>query len=140
MLRVVIDTNVWICILLRGRTTLPLLAAFNENRFQLIMSQPLMEEFHAVWNRPRFQQRIDHGQARRLEYQLMKRSILVDVTTIPPNCRDTKDLPILATAIDGKADCIVSADNDLRADAILRREMQTYGIQLFGVNSFLAIL
>ena len=52
-LRVVIDTNIWIRILLRGRVTLPVLAAFNANKFQLIMSQPLFDEFHEVWNRPR---------------------------------------------------------------------------------------
>lgn len=30
--RAVIDTNIWIRILLRGRVTLPILEAFNENR------------------------------------------------------------------------------------------------------------
>jgi uncharacterized protein len=50
-LRVVIDTNIWIRILLRGRVTLPILTAFNEGQFQLIMSQPLLEELHLVWNR-----------------------------------------------------------------------------------------
>ena len=38
---VVIDTNIWIRILLRGRVTLPILAAFNDHKFQLLMSQPL---------------------------------------------------------------------------------------------------
>lgn len=41
--RVVIDTNIWIRILLKGRVTLPILKAFNEDKFQLVMSQPLME-------------------------------------------------------------------------------------------------
>ncbi len=36
MLRVVIDTNIWIRILLKGRVTLPILAAFNEDKFQLV--------------------------------------------------------------------------------------------------------
>jgi len=39
ILRVVIDTNIRIRILLRGKVTLPVLEAFNENKFQLIMSQ-----------------------------------------------------------------------------------------------------
>ncbi|WP_199339406.1 PIN domain-containing protein [Nostoc sp. FACHB-892] len=43
-LRVVIDTNIWIRILLKGRVTLPILEAFNQHKFQLVMSQPLMEE------------------------------------------------------------------------------------------------
>ncbi|MEA5514282.1 PIN domain-containing protein [Nodularia sp. UHCC 0506] len=52
-LRVVIDTNIWIRILLKGRVTLPILEAFNQHKFQLVMSQPLMEELHLVWNRSR---------------------------------------------------------------------------------------
>ena len=57
--------------------------------------------------------------------------------TVPPNCRDPKDLPVLATAIDGKADIILSGDNDLRADDALRAAMLDYRVQLLGVNSFM---
>jgi predicted nucleic acid-binding protein len=77
--RTVIDTNIWIRILLRGRTTLPVLEALNTDQFQLVMSQPLYDEFHDVWNRPRLRQRIDHTQAERLERQLRYRSIWVGV-------------------------------------------------------------
>ena len=139
-LRAVIDTNVWIRILLRGRTTLPVLAAFNANQFQLIMSQPLFDELHDVWHRPRLMQRIDPNQAERLERQLKHRSIWITVKTIPPNCRALKDLPVLATASDGAASVIVSGDNDLRADNDLRSAMENHGIQLLGVNSFLSYL
>ena len=135
--RAVIDTNIWIRALLGGRVTLPVLEAFNDNKFQLVMSQPLMDELHDVWNRPRLRQRIDPIQATRLEQQLKNRAIWVEVKTIPPNCRDPKDLPVLATAIDGKANIIVSGDDDLRADNALRTAMESYAIQLLGVNSFL---
>ncbi len=138
--RVVIDTNIWIRILLKGRVTLPILEAFNENKFQLVMSQPLMDELHLVWNRPRLRGRIDPGQAIRLEQQLQHRAIWVELVTIPPNCRDPKDLPVLATAIDGEAEVIVSGDDDLLADDGLRAAMATYGIQLLGVHSFLKYL
>jgi uncharacterized protein len=139
-LRVVIDTNIWIRILLKGQVTLPVLEAFNQNRFQLVMSQFLLDEFHEVWNRPRLHKLIDDNQAMRLERQLKYRAVWVEVVTVPPNCRDPKDLPVLATAIDGKADVIVSGDNDLRADNALRAAMVSEGLQLLGVNSFLALL
>ena len=138
--RVVIDTNIWIRILLRGRVTLPILEAFNEDKFQLVMSQPLMDEFHLVWNRPRLIERIDPDQALRLEQQLQHRARWVELETTPPNCRDPKDLPVLATAIDGQAEIIVSGDDDLRADDELRAAMAAYGIQLLGVQSFLDYL
>jgi predicted nucleic acid-binding protein len=62
------------------------------------------------------------------------------VSTVPPNCRDPKDLPVLATAIDGAANIVVSGDNDLRDDDALREAMDSYNIQLLGVNSFLEYL
>ncbi|PZO45330.1 MAG: putative toxin-antitoxin system toxin component, PIN family [Phormidesmis priestleyi] len=140
ILRVVIDTNIWIRILLRGRMTLPILAAFNQGQFQIVMSQFLFDELHEVWQRPRLLKRIDRAQAVRLETQLKERSDWVEVITVPPSCRDAKDLPVLATAIDGKADIIVSGDDDLRADEVLRAAMTSRGIQLLGVNSFLSRL
>jgi putative PIN family toxin of toxin-antitoxin system len=139
-LRVVIDTNIWIRILLRGRVTLPILEAFNADKFQLIMSQILLDEFHEVWNRPRLRKSIDLNQAIRLEHQLQNRSVWIEPKTIPPHCRDPKDLPVLATAIDGKAKIIVSGDDDLRADEALRKSMGLYSIELLGVNSFLQYL
>ncbi len=139
-LRVIIDTNIWIRILLRGKVTLPVLEAFNRNKFQLIMSQSLLDEFHQVWNRPRLRKYIDLNQGIELEKQLKNRSIWIETKTIPPHCRDPKDLPVLATAIDGEANIIVSGDDDLRADEVLRRSMELYSIQLLGVNSFLEVL
>ncbi|MEH2390823.1 MAG: hypothetical protein V7K21_03835 [Nostoc sp.] len=59
---------------------------------------------------------------------------------MPPDSRDPKDLPVLATAIDGKAEIIGSGDNDLRADDDLRGVMASYSIQLLGVHSFLKYL
>jgi len=138
--RVVIDTNIWIRILLKGRITLPILEAFNQDKFQLVMSQSLLDELHEVWNRPRLNKYIDQNQAIRLEQQLKNRAIWIETTTIPPHCRDPKDLPVLATAIDGKAKIIVSGDDDLRADETLREAMALYSIELLGVNSFLQYL
>lgn len=140
MIRVVIDTNIWIRILLRGRMTLPILTAFNQGKFQLVMSQFLFDELHEVWQRPRLIKRIDRIQALRLETQLEERADWIEVTTVPPYCRDSKDLPVLATAIDGKADLVVSGDDDLRADEALRAAMAARKIQLLGVNSFLSQL
>ena len=138
--RVVIDTNIWIRILLKGRITLPILEAFNADKFQLMISQPLMDELHLVWNRQRLKERIDPNQAIRLEQQLQHRAIWVELVTVPPNCREPKDLPVLATAIDGEARIIVSGDNDLLADDRLRAAMEAYNIQLLGVHSFLKYL
>ena len=81
--RVVIDTNIWIRILLKGRITLPILEAFNQEKFTLIMSQNIFDEFHAVWNRPRLIKYIDQNQAIRLEQQLKNRAIWIEPKQFP---------------------------------------------------------
>ena len=63
---------------------------------------------------------------------------MAELATIPPRCRDPKDHPVLATAIDGGADAIVSGDADLRNDDELRAEMQSYGVKLWGVDTLLS--
>lgn len=100
----------------------------------------MFDELHEVWNRPRLHKRIDSDQAIQLEKQLKLRAIWIEVSTIPPNCRDPKDLPVLAAAIDGKAAAIVSGDDDLRADDALRIAMAKHNIQMLGVNSFMTYL
>ena len=137
MLRVVIDTNIWIRILLRGKITLPILEVWRDHRFRLVSSQALLEEFDLVWRRPRLQKRIDSAQAEILYRQMKYRADLIEPQTIPPYCRDVKDHPVLATAIDGNANIILSGDDDLRADEKLRAEMADFGIEILGVQSFL---
>lgn len=140
MKRVVIDTDIWIRILLAGPVTLPILEAWQARKFQLLISQPLIEELEEVRLRPRLRKRISDERARVLMRQLRYRGEWVVPTTIPPRCRDPKDHPILATAIDGQADAIVSGDSDLRADDGLREEMGSYGVELWGVEGFLSHL
>jgi uncharacterized protein len=137
MLRIVIDTNLWIRILLRGRITLPVLAAWQANKFQLIASEALLNEYDTVWRRPRLLKQIDASQAEKLYRQMRSRAEIVELKTIPPRCRDPKDHPVLATAIDGKANAIVTGDDDLRADDELRTLMIAYGVELWGVQTLL---
>lgn len=137
MLRIVIDTNIWIRILLRGRLTLPILTAWHAGHFQLITSQALLHEFDSVRQRPRLSKRIEPHQADLLYRQMHSRAELVELCTTPPRCRDPKDNPVLATAIDGQADAIVTGDDDLRADDELRQAMAEYGVELWGVQRLL---
>lgn len=140
MLRIVVDTNVWIRILLRGSASLPILAAWQAGQFPLITSQALLDEYEQVWHRPRLRRLIDEQQARKLHRQMRTRSEQVVLKTVPPHCRDPKDQPVLATAIDGRADAIVTGDDDLRADDVLRSAMAEYGVRLWGVQSLLDAL
>jgi putative PIN family toxin of toxin-antitoxin system len=138
--RIVVDTNLWIRALLGGPTTLPVLEAWLAGKFLAVISQPLFDELKAVSKRPRLRRRIDASQASALMEQLRWRGQWVEATAIPPRCRDPKDHPVLATAISGHADAIVSGDGDLRADDELRQQMLKYGIEIWGVTALLSEL
>lgn len=137
VLRVVIDTNLWVRALLGGPRTLPVLHAWQRRRFEVVISEPLLSELAAVCQRPRLRRGIPTTDLTELLDQLRFRGDLVDAVTVPPGCRDPKDDPVLATAIDGQADAIVSGDSDLRADPQLRESMMQYGIALWGIDRLL---
>ena len=122
---------------LGGGVTLPVLEAWQEGRFEVLVSQPLLEELEEVAQRPRLRRKIDPGHARELLDQLRWRATPVEVLTTPPRCRDPKDHPVLATAIDGQAQAIVSGDGDLRADDELRAAMAQLGIEIWWVSTLL---
>ena len=114
MQKIVVDTNIWIRALLAGRATLPVLELWGQGRFQALVSESLLDELDRVWQRPRFKEHIDANQAKLLLAQLRWRGTWVTPTTVPPRCRDPKDQPVLAAAIDGRADAILTGDADLR--------------------------
>lgn len=140
MLRVVIDTNIWIRALLGGQVSFPVLVALRAGKFKVIISDALLEELREVSHRPRLKKHIDPFDASELLELLEWNGESVELKTIPPRCRDPKDHPVLATAIDGKVNVIVTGDDDLRADDELRVAMANYGIQLWGVHSLLQAL
>jgi putative PIN family toxin of toxin-antitoxin system len=140
VLRIVVDTNIWIRALLGGQVSLPVLIALKEGAFKVIVSDALLEELKNVSQRPRLQKHIDPFDVSELLELLEWSGEHVTLETIPPRCRDPKDHPVLATAIDGKADGILSGDGDLRADDELRATMAEHGVQLWGIQSFLDAL
>ena len=137
MLKVVIDTNLWIRALLGGQVTLPILEAWRANKFTVVVSELLIDELNEVWQRPRLRERINAEDAERLLEQLRFRAEMVDPVSVPPQCRDPKDHPVLSTAIDGNADASVPGDADLRADDELRTAMERHGVALWGVDRLL---
>jgi len=84
MLRVVIDTNLWIRDLLGGQVTLPILEAWRANKFTVVVSEPLIDEMNEVWQRPRLRDRINAGNVERLLEQLRFRGEMVDPVTVWP--------------------------------------------------------
>ncbi len=139
MLRLVIDTNIWISALWGSNSAILLLKAWQGDRFELVCSNLLIDELDQVWRRPRFKKRIQAAEAALLLKQIRLRGYFVKPISIPPNCRDPKDHPVLAVAIDGKANAIVSGDDDLLVPEI-KQAMKAFGVEIWRLNDFHANL
>jgi uncharacterized protein len=141
MRRAVIDTNVWISALLNP-TGAPaqVLAALETGRFDLVTSEPLLAEIRQVLSRPRISRKYGIGRddGESLVGRLRRRAVsVVYPTGLLRLCRDPNDDMVIETAVLGRADTLVSRDDDLKADAQLVRVLETGGIEVLTVRRFL---
>ena len=119
-LRVVIDTNVLISGLfgLQNSPSAQLLAAFRRQRLILVTSPAIVEEVALVLARDRIVQRTHMEAAEQEAFisELVDRSELTSgrQLTIPVS-RDIKDDKVLACALEGQVDYLITGDEDLLA-------------------------
>lgn len=113
-MRVVIDTNVLVSAALK-ESSLPALAVYLiERRGGLLKSTATEQELLQVMARPRLAALIA---PRFLEWltKLMAAAEMVTIVERVAACRDPKDDKFLELAVNGRADVVVSGDNDLLA-------------------------
>ena len=103
-------------------------------------SRELLEELADVISRPRFGGLILADERNRLLELICQQAIIVESTIETPLCRDPKDYPVMAAAIAGHADFLVTGDADLLDDAQLRLEMSALGTEVLDVRQFLDAL
>jgi putative PIN family toxin of toxin-antitoxin system len=139
-LKVVIDTNLFVRGLLKGKITLPLIEAWVNDAFVLVTAEELIEELAEVVTRPRLRAYIPKGDSDKLIELIYRKAIVVKPSERPPLCRDPDDYPVLGSAIAGQANFIVTGDDDLKDDRRLKREMAAFGVQIMSAPEFLALL
>jgi putative PIN family toxin of toxin-antitoxin system len=136
-MRVVVDTNILVRAMIRPQGTVgPVLLRLRQGEYSLLYARPLLEELVDVLNRPRI----------RGKYGLTDRDIQTVVGLILLRgeetastkriaaCRDPKDDKFLEVAVSGRADVIVTGDEDLLA-------LHPYaGIPIVAPNVFLRML
>ena len=113
----VLDTN----LIISGAITphgLPnqVLRALQRDAFTLISSPDLAEEVADVLSRPAIRERYrpDATLVAAVLAALQARMVRpLSLDALPVHCRDPKDDPVLACALGGHADCIVTGDADL---------------------------
>ncbi|MEI6169261.1 MAG: putative toxin-antitoxin system toxin component, PIN family [bacterium] len=118
-LRIVLDTNVIISALIRTDSTPGLIvrSVVDEMAVRLVTSHSLLAELRAVLAYPRLQRYLKMGKDDKEEFVILLEQIadIVNISDYPASgiCRDPDDEPYLQTARAGRADYIVSGDQDL---------------------------
>ena len=68
---------------------------------------------------------------------LEKRAVFVQPDLTAPTCRDPKDTALIATAVGGRVDFLVTSDKDLLDDLILKEALLLHGIRVLPPHEFL---
>lgn len=114
-MRLPIDTNVLVGALLFRNSWSAQAFRRATSRHIILMSEPLWLEVTEVFQRPKFRKYFSEQEGQQfLDYVAFKAEWVLTRTQIRV-CRDPKDNMILELAVSGKADCIVTGDQDLLA-------------------------
>ncbi len=112
-LRFVFDTNVVVsAALLAGSVPR---RAFDKavDNGTILISVPVLLELAEVLSRKKLDKYLLEEERMRFLVALLKEAELVEITEVITDCRDAKDNKFLELAVSGRADCIVSGDEDL---------------------------
>ena len=110
-MRVVLDTNILIgAVITKGTPPDRLYQALMRGEISLITSTEQMAEVAAVFARPRLEKFLGGDEAETLVENIGTRAFILEEPPSVTFSPDPKDNPILAAAIAGKADVIVSGD------------------------------
>jgi putative PIN family toxin of toxin-antitoxin system len=113
--RFVFDTNVLVSALLLADSTpgAAFQAALSEGT--ILLSETVFKELNQVLSRAKFERYLLWDERQRFLAAFLMEAKLVEIRERVSACRDPGDNHILELAVNGKADYIVSGDNDLLA-------------------------
>jgi putative PIN family toxin of toxin-antitoxin system len=118
VIRAVLDTNLLVSYLLTHRPPIATLIDRHlaQDDFVLVTAPELLAELDRVLAYPKLQRYYPDDERTRFVALVMALSEVVDLPeTIPRVCRDPDDDRVIACAVVGEADVIVSGDNGLLA-------------------------
>lgn len=111
-MKVVIDTNIWISYLL-GSLLQDLDERILSKKVKIIVSEEMLKELAEVSNRPKFKNVITAGRIKELFALLDNYAIVISPNRKLNVCRDRKDNFLIEAVLEGKADFLVTGDDDL---------------------------
>ena len=137
MICAVLDTNLLVSYLLTHRAPIATLIDdhLRQERFTLLTAVPLLQELDRVLRYPRLQRYYDEETRVRYVALVAALSEIVDLPAPAPRiCRDPDDDWVIACAVVGGGDAIVSGDRDLLSLGAVG------GIPIWTASQFLARL
>ncbi len=137
MMRVVLDANVLVSGFPAERGVLSeILMAWSTMAFELVISEHILMKSVSSWNKPYYRRRYSQGEIHETLMVLRAQATMVvpvdDVHRVAPNEED--DL-VLATAVAGQADYLVTGDIRFR-----NRVKKYRGIVILSPREFLTLL
>lgn len=108
-LRVVIDTNIFISALLWGGKLAKIFDLYKGNKILLLLSAELVTEIFKVLRKFKYSEE----KRQELKSLLEKQSIKISPKSSVKICRDPKDNYVLDLCVAGKADFLITGDQDL---------------------------
>lgn len=139
-LRVVVDTNIWVSGLISpGSRPRGVVDAVRSGRVTAVASWELAEEIAEVLARPGLARKYGIAEADRTEILSLLEPLLprVEIEVTP---RDPSDVPVVASAVAGGAEAIVTGDRDLLDDGALREWLSDHGVRVLTAAELLEVL
>lgn len=133
-MRVVIDTNQLVAALVRPPELATFMMAWESARFTVVASPALIEEYLHVLAYPEVESRIYPELLRAFTTHLLQDIELVEPPEVPHLCRDPDDDKVIAAAIFGLADFLLTVDPDLMAPEVATFLEQMGITILTGIN------
>ncbi len=119
-MRITLDTNQLIRALVRPPELATLVMAWEARRFSVVCSPSLLEEYERVLAYPDIANLVYPELLRAFQSHLIQDIEIVDAPATLQICRDPDDDKVIATALYGMVDYLVTEDDDLKEVAIVR--------------------
>jgi len=142
-IKVLIDTNVWVSAFLNpAGYPAKIVTAWLEDKIEIVISIPLLQEISDVLQRPRIQNKYKYSNEEIKKYLelIFRKAKKVEPSGNINICRDVKDNMILETALSGQVKYLVTRDDDIKRDLNLVQTMGKHGIEIITVSRFLEML
>ena len=139
MTRVVIDTNELLRMAAGGDRS-QLLQSWHNHQFDLLMSLSTLTELRTVLSRANIQKYVPATVGDQFLDLVEASANFVQPDLSAPTCRDPGDSALIATAVGGQANYLISADPDLLDDSQLQAALAERGVHVIPAAQFVHIL